>query len=291
MFVYKATTLIVVPNTVSYFGDQLQSARSLGRVIPPGPGLVAADPATSYYVPMTTGHHVLTLSPGHADSGAEPERTQLGYRLLRQVYTGTPAQAAAAIREMWAVGVRWVVVEKYTTFTPGDVKTLFAAPYNGLITGGDAGLQARYNSRLSAVGHEVANSSEYSVYRLDEAALFAATTPAPNPSPARRALVAEILKWLARGDLAAARLAGPQLARRGVQRVTLTMGTLGDTPQLTAYGPSIATAPVASVAITSGRWVSDCVIWCRHQPDTSALAGLGTVIHDDPRFSTIVRLP
>lgn len=292
VFAYKATTLIVVPDTINYFGSPLQTAWSLGRVIPPGPGLVASDPATSYYIPLATGHKVLTLSPGHADSGRELVRAQEGYWLLRRVYAGTPAQAAWALREMWRRGVRWVVVEKFTSFAPGDVKTLFAAPYNALITGGDANLQAQYNTRLTMAGRQVADSSEYSVYRLDASTLAANTVPSSAlPSPSQRALAARILRWVANEPTAGARLAAPHLARLGVRTVTLTMGTLGAEPRLTAYGASIADPPIAAVPIDWGRWVTSCVLWCRHLPDTSTMWGLGSVVHQDPRFSTVVRLP
>ncbi len=61
----KVVTLVEAPPTMTYFGTSLQPAWKLGEHVPPGPGLVATDPRTAYFIPG--GHR----PPGaHARQGA-----------------------------------------------------------------------------------------------------------------------------------------------------------------------------------------------------------------------------
>jgi hypothetical protein len=136
-FAYKAVTLATVPDNLSYFGARLSTLYTFGGVTPAGTGIVASDPNTSYFIPLITGSRVLTVGMGHADSGTEPADAEAGYELLRTVFAGSDSQAAAALRRMWNGGVRWVIVEKYTTLEPATEKALFGGPYNALIAGPD----------------------------------------------------------------------------------------------------------------------------------------------------------
>src|SRR5262249_9059927 len=113
----KVGTLLWAPPTVSYFGQPLQPTWSLGEHIPRGPGLVATDPATAYFVPATTGHRVLTVSKGHTTSAGELVAARNGYALLHRYWAGR-ADWWEAAQEMWRRGVRYVVVEKHTTLDP-----------------------------------------------------------------------------------------------------------------------------------------------------------------------------
>jgi hypothetical protein len=166
----KAVTLLEAPANVSYFGQPLQPAWSLGRDIPPGPGLVATDPATAYFIPATTGRHVLTVDKGHVSSRAELARSAEGYRLLRRFYAGD-ADWWAAAREMWRRGVRYVVVAKQTTLEP---KTLDDFIWQSARLETDAQRKAlgNYYYENNRVGTLVLDSPDYAVYRLVRAKLF-----------------------------------------------------------------------------------------------------------------------
>ena len=72
---FKLVTLFALPANVTYFGNELQPAYALGRIIPSAPaGLVASDPFTSYYIPGDTGRGVLTMTKAHVGSQAELTR-------------------------------------------------------------------------------------------------------------------------------------------------------------------------------------------------------------------------
>jgi hypothetical protein len=232
---------------------------------------------------------VLTLGQGHADSGAEAQRAEQGYALLRQVYLGSPAQASAAVTAMWRAGVRWVVVEKFTTFAPIDLNHLFAAPYNSLISGSDAPDIATYGARLAAIGEVVHDDGEFTVYKLGRARVARATTAPPSISPSARPQIAGILRKIAEGRYRP-RPDRQALFRLGVRLVTLTTGSLGAIPQLHAYGQSIRDPDAVATDITSGPWAQRCEAACPPAPNAPDLRALGPVIRDDPRFVIAVRL-
>jgi hypothetical protein len=289
-FGFKVGTLLTTSTDLSYFGARLPSIWAVGDVIPPGSGAVASDPNTSYFIPVAARDHVITLGQGHADSGTEPQRAKTGYLVMRQLYEGSPASATAALRNLWAQGVHWVIVEKFTSFRAADLQTFFAAPYNGLISGADVVPMARYYSRLQTVGDSVYDDGEFTVFRLDPARFARGTQPSRALSGRTGAEVTRLLRRLTGAGRKTAATVAPELYRLGVRTVTLTLGALGVTPQITAYWASIA-APSPSVSVTSGRWVSTCVTACGGSyPDTSVIDRLGVVVHRDPRFMTVVRL-
>ena len=117
----KVATLLEAPPSVSYFGSELQAVWKLGEHVPPGPGLVATDPKTSYFIPAATGHRVLTLDKAHASSRRELAFAADGYRLLRRYYAGGRTWWQAG-QEMWRRGVRYVIVEKHTTLQPAELE-------------------------------------------------------------------------------------------------------------------------------------------------------------------------
>jgi hypothetical protein len=289
-FGYKVVTLEVEPVNLNYFGAPLGTLWSFHEIVPPGPGLIATDPSTGYFMPVTTGHRVLTFSKGHADSGTEQSQAESGYELLRRVYGGTGPQAAAALQRMWSLGVRWVVVEKFTNFDPPNQQQLFAAPYTSLITAGDVNQMATYNTRLAQVGVQTYNDQEFTVYRLVKTKLLAATSARPSLIPGSRSTIVTALRGLALTRGPAAALTRDLLVRTGVTTVTLSYGEFGSTPEITAYGRSIRNDRPVRLSVTGGRWQVNCVPLCNSSPSAGTITSLGRVVHTDGRFSTIVSL-
>ncbi len=289
-FAYKASTLELEPINLNYFGAQLGTLWSFHDIIPPGPGLIATDPSTGYFMPVTTGHHVLTFAKGHADSGTEQQRAESGYRLIRRVYLGNGRQAGTALRQMWALGVRWVVVEKFTSFDPPTQQQLFAAPYTSLITARDVNRMATYNSRLAAVAMQTYDDQEFTVYRLDAARLRAATTGPSSFSPGSRATIVAALRVLARTRGRPPSVLRQTLTNAGVRMLTLSYGEFGSTPVITAYGRSISRDRPVAVAVTGGRWQVNCLPLCETATAARQVTSLGNTLHSDGRLSTIVSL-
>jgi hypothetical protein len=167
---FKVVTLLHAPPTVSYFGQPLQPAWSLGEHVPPGLGLVATDPATAYFVPAATGHRVLTVHKGHVSSRRELDQARGGYRLLRRYYAGGSDWWRAG-QEMWRRGVRYVVVQKQTTLEP---RTLDAFIWQSALLRTPAQRRAlgNYFYENNRVGDLIYDSEDFVVYRLDHEKLF-----------------------------------------------------------------------------------------------------------------------
>ena len=161
----KVATLFEAPQSVSYFGSELQSVWKLGEHVPPGPGLVATDPKTSYFIPAATGHRVLTLDKAHASSRLELAFAADGYRLLRRYYAGGRTWWQAA-QEMWRRGVRYVIVEKHTTLQPAQLQD-FTWQSSILRTDAQRRGLSRYFYENNRVGDLVYDSPDYTVYKLD----------------------------------------------------------------------------------------------------------------------------
>ncbi len=166
----KLVSLVWTPDNVSYFGQPLQPVWSLGSDIPHGPGLVATDPATAYFIPATTGRRVLTVDKGHVSSRAELARSAEGYRLLRRFYAGGPDWWAAA-QEMWRHGVRYVVVSKTTTLEPRELQD-FIWQTARLRTAAQRRALGNYFYENNRVGTLVFDSPDFAVYRLSHSKLF-----------------------------------------------------------------------------------------------------------------------
>jgi hypothetical protein len=158
-------------------GEPLQPAWSLGDHIPEGPGLVASDPATSYFIPATTGRRVLTVDKGHVSSRGELALAEEGYRLLRRYYAGGQDWWQAA-QEMWRRGVRYVVVQKQTTLEPENL-TEFIWQNARLRTPAQERALSNYFYENSRVGTLVYDSPDYVVYRLEREKLFAPNEASP----------------------------------------------------------------------------------------------------------------
>ena len=170
----KVATLLEAPPTVSYFGTSLQPVWKLGEHIPPGPGLVATDPKTAYFIPAATGRRVLTLDKAHASSSRELASSEAGYRLLRRYYAGGRKWWFAA-QQMWRRGVRYVIVEKHTTLQPATLAD-FTWQSAQLRTVAQRRGLSRYFYENNRVGKIVYDSPDYAVYRLDPRKLFARGT-------------------------------------------------------------------------------------------------------------------
>jgi hypothetical protein len=173
----KVGTLLAAPPTVSYLGQPLQPAWSLGDHVPDGPGLVATDPATSYFVPATTGHRVLTVDKGHVSSRSELAHSEEGYRLLRRYYAGGQDWWQAA-QEMWRRGVRYVIVAKETTLEPKGLDD-FIWQNARVRTPAQERALSNYFYENNRVGTLVYDSPDYVVYRLEREKLFARNEASP----------------------------------------------------------------------------------------------------------------
>jgi hypothetical protein len=166
----KAVTLLHTPPTVSYFGQPLQTVWSLGEHLPPGPGLVATDPATSYFIPAVSGRKVLTVDKGHVSSNRELALSARGYQLLRRYYAGGPDWWQAG-QEMWRRGVRFVVVQKQTTLAPPTLAD-FIWQSALLRTPAQRRALGNYFYENNRVGDLIYDSDDFVVYRLDRRKLF-----------------------------------------------------------------------------------------------------------------------
>jgi hypothetical protein len=173
----KVGTLLAAPASVSYFGSELQPVWALGEHIPPGPGLVATDPKTAYFIPAATGHRVLTVDKAHASSARELALAEDGYQLLRRYYAGGPSWWQAA-RQMWKRGVRYVVVEKHTTLEPASLAD-FTWQNAILRTAAQRRGLSRYFYENNRTGRLVYDSPDFVVYKLDARKLFPRTVRAP----------------------------------------------------------------------------------------------------------------
>jgi hypothetical protein len=191
---------------------------------------------------------------------------------------------------LWRAGVRWVVADKFTSMAPPDQVHLYFGPYTGLIGPHDAAYNAQYLSRLSAVGEEVYDDNEFSVFKLDRARLLKATSQPASISQPDYPRIRVTLDSLQRGNAAANAAAATTLYHLGVRMVTLSVGQVSARSRIYAYGQSLGTQDVVSSPVKSGRWGTSCEGICPRDTDLSALEALGTVLHEDPLFSTIVAL-
>jgi len=166
----KVGTLVESPPKVSYFGQSLQPVWEVGRHIPPGPGLVATDPATAYFIPATTGRRVLTVDKGHVSSRQELATAAEGYALLRRFYEGGDDWWAAA-QEMWRRNVRYTVVAKQTTLEPKRLED-FIWQTARLQTAAQRRALGNYFYENNRIGTLVYDSPDFAVYRLDRDKLF-----------------------------------------------------------------------------------------------------------------------
>ncbi len=164
-FGVKVVTLVDSSARVTYFGSPLQAAWALGDHVPPGPGIVATDPKTAYFIPAATGHRVLTLDKAHASSRRELALAEDGYKLLRRYYAGGRDWWSAA-QQMWRRGVRYVIVEKHTTLQPVRLAD-FTWQTSMLRTDAQRRALGRYFYANNRVGNLVFDSRDYVVYKLD----------------------------------------------------------------------------------------------------------------------------
>jgi hypothetical protein len=174
--VFKVLTLVGLPATHTYFRTPIQEAYSLGAVIPPGPGLVATDPRTAYYIPGATGHRVLTLTKAHVGSPRELTAANRGYALLHELWMGGAGWWDAG-QKMWMQGVRWVVVEKSTLLAAPTLEAFSTGPSPLVHLGAQRRQLGNYYYENNRVGNLVYDGQSYAVYRLDRAKLFPETLP------------------------------------------------------------------------------------------------------------------
>jgi hypothetical protein len=166
----KVLTLVALPSTFTYLGAPAQQIWSLGKHIPPGPGLIASDPDTSYFLPAVTGHSVLTVRADRTGSAREQILAERGYRLLRRYWSGRSDWWQAA-QVMWDRGVRYVVVQKSTLLDPAQLEGFPGhSPRRSA-----AQLSRRLGNYIyenGRIGKLLYDSPRYAVYRLEYSKLF-----------------------------------------------------------------------------------------------------------------------
>jgi hypothetical protein len=167
---FKVATLGALPKQFTYFGSPLQPAYALGGVLPPGPGLVASDPFTAYYIPDAAGHRVLSVTKAHVGSQDELAASEGGYRLLHEYYMGDNWWGAA--QEMWKRGVRYVVIEKHTSLAPATLAEFSTGPTPLIRTTAQRRQLGTYFYRNNRVGTLIQDSPTYAVYLLVARKLF-----------------------------------------------------------------------------------------------------------------------
>ena len=287
VLLFKVVTLTAVSKQLTYFGADLPPVWNLASAVPADAGIVASDPQTSYYFPLVTRNRVLTVSPGHADSENEPDVAKAGYLLLHGLYAGSGPVAARSLRTMWRKGVRYVVVEKFTTFRPPKLADFYTGPYIGLVEGRDVATAERYNARLSLAGRVVMDNEQFTVYKLDSRHYRVATARGGGIRTRDvgrvRALLASVPGQVPAGAVPIRR----ELRRLGVRMVALSQGWLSSGPRLTAYGARIGDRNSVSVTL-GGRFTrSGCIGECGRA--RAAVRFLGLTQLDDGIF-TIIRL-
>lgn len=163
--------LLLMPKNVTYFRNKLQAGWSLGELLPKAsPALIASDPASSYFV-IPIGDRTLTLTTWHVGGPSELPPIRRGYLLMHRLYVGDRWHAAA--RQMWKLGVRYVVVNRgFRMQAPTvDAFSSFKTPY--LVRSWDQLAEVdAYMRRLSLIAQPVGRRVEYYVYRLDRRRLF-----------------------------------------------------------------------------------------------------------------------
>jgi len=164
-------TLLLMPKNVTYFRNKLQAGWRLEQLLPKAsPTLIASDPASSYFfIPL--GDRTLTLTTWHVGGPSELPPIRRGYVLIHRVYVGDRWRAAA--RQMWKLGVRYVVVNRgFRIQAPTvDAFSSFDTPYIVRDWAQLAEVDA-YMHRLSLIARPVGRRVEYFVYRLDRRRLF-----------------------------------------------------------------------------------------------------------------------
>jgi hypothetical protein len=225
---------------------------------------------------------------GHADSGAEGERAEIGYGLMHELYAADAWHSADALLHLWLSRVRWVVVEKSTSLRPPTRHRFFFGPYSGLITRADVTLMARYYSRLAEAGTAVYDDEEYTVFKLDGRRLERAVNASASIVPANASQVRDVLVELADHRGQGASRAAAKLYRLGVRIVTVSVGAFGSQPHIYGFGQSLSAPDIVSVAVT-GLGLG-CRAVCYRDRGLGWMARLGHVVHSDNRFMTIVAL-
>ncbi len=163
--------LLLMPKNVTYFRNDLQAGWRLEQFLPKAsPTVIASDPASSYFfIPL--GDRTLTLTTWHVGGPSELPPIRRGYLLIHRLYVGDRWRAAA--RQMWKLGVRYVVVNRgFRIQAPTvDAFSSFDTPY--LVRNwAQLGEVDAYMHRLSLIGRRVGRRVEYYVYLLDRRRIF-----------------------------------------------------------------------------------------------------------------------
>ena len=144
----------------------------------PFSGDAASDPFTSYYLPAVTGRPVLTVTKAHVGSPAELRQSEAGYEILHRFaawddYAGYDWWQGG--RELWARGVRYVVVEHTTSLRPETLEQFSTGPTPVLRTVRDREVIGRYMWRLNRIGKLTYDDGTFAIWRLDGGAINGST--------------------------------------------------------------------------------------------------------------------
>jgi hypothetical protein len=180
---FKLLTLLALPRSVTYFGAPLQSASSFGHIFRHSPaGLVASDPFTSFYIPGTTGHRVLTVTKAHVGSPTELADSTRGYALLHAFYAAPNTDWWPSAVALWNADVRFVLVEDETSLAPVNLQQFSTGPTPLIRTATERHMIGRMYWRLGRIGVLIHDGPEYALYRLSRTKLFPAAVPVRHRS-------------------------------------------------------------------------------------------------------------
>jgi hypothetical protein len=143
----------------------------MSRLVPEDSGtVIATDPASSYFV-LPTANRTLTMTTWHIGGRSELEPARSGYLLMHRLYMGDHWREAA--REMWRLGVRYIVVNRgFRMQSPTlDLFSGFHAPY--IVRSWEQQDEIdTYMRRVEQVATLVNTIEEYYAYRLEPRLLF-----------------------------------------------------------------------------------------------------------------------
>jgi O-antigen/teichoic acid export membrane protein len=180
---FRIATLVLLPATITYFNNPIQTAYALAPLMPAGTGAVITDPFTSYFIPAATGNPVFSITQAHVGSPAEKTASANGYQLIHTFFMGAPGWRDAA-RTLYQRGARYVLIQDQTLLAAPDLQT-FSTGLTPIYRTDDDFLRRRvYTRNVSRIATLVWASAEYRLYRLDQTRVFAAAAPSPRPNQA-----------------------------------------------------------------------------------------------------------
>ncbi|HEX4108400.1 MAG TPA: hypothetical protein VHX88_09720 [Solirubrobacteraceae bacterium] len=275
---YKIVTLTDLSPTLRFFNTPLQPAWGLSKVLPPGSnGLVASDPSTSYFIPAATDRKVLTVTTGHVDTQQQVNLASAHYLLVHRLYSDSGPEISATVREMWNLGVRYFVLDKYTTLRPPTMQA-FRNLQIAVVRPGEVATMQRMTYRLGQMGHLIHNGYEFAVYALSRNAVQHALTSTTTIAPSGAGTIGDLLHVLSAGSDAAAAQAERALWTLGVRVLSIDRWYIAPLSGITAYSGNITSTQSETL-----NWLyPNCDGSC--QTLQTRLGAVSARIYDDSHF-------